>query len=181
MEKTCAILAPKIVKITNELNELIANSIKKLITEENVTRFLFEPKSNFGHICFYVVTKLKKDYPYIQRICYTSKNEFCVLENSNNIKQYYSNSTNNTFSTISYDNEIHYENKYFTDNFSHLERNCKMIDESDICLFYYNENNLNTKFNYYKKIQTKNFSNINLVYSYKYASRNKKTIINLSN
>lgn len=150
MEKICAILVPKIVIMNDKLKQLITDSIKKLIIEENVTKFLFGPKSNFGYACLSAVSELKKEYPHIQRICYVSKNEHYTIKNEdNNIKQYDSKQNYNCLQTICFDKEICFKNNYFTDNYSHFERNCKMIDESDICLFYYDKNNPNTIFYFF--------------------------------
>lgn len=179
MEKVCAILAPKLVRLSDDVKNDIENCIKTLIFEKKVTTFLFEPQSNFGIICFKIVTQLKKDYPHIQRICYTSKNEYCVLDN-NNVHYTLQSSCSNS-ELICYDKEIHYENKYITGNFSLIERNWKMIDESDIILFYYDEkSSANTK-ELHKFNPIKQPFKTNIGYAYKYALSKNKMIINLHN
>lgn len=169
MGKVCSILAPKVITFTDGLENKIIKCIKKLIIEDKVTTFLFEPRSNFGIICLKIISQFKKDYPNIQRICYTSKNEHCIIESE----------YNDNFNTIAYDQEIHYENKYFTRKFSNIERDWKMIDASDICLFYYDKNESYPIFHPFKPITVKHSNSVNIKHDYEYASGKNKTIINL--
>ena len=44
------------------------NTVRWLITEKGVDKFLFGSKSNFDDFCQEVVKELREEYPYIKRV-----------------------------------------------------------------------------------------------------------------
>ena len=106
-------------KLTNELTMLICSLIK-----DGVTNFNFGSHSQFNDLCYNIVSNLKKQHPSIQRIHY------CVA---------YENYTNAGINNL-YEKEIDCESAIKAGKNSYLIRNQEMIDNSDICVFYYDEN-----------------------------------------
>ncbi|MBQ3235396.1 MAG: hypothetical protein IJA97_04480 [Clostridia bacterium] len=67
-----------------------------------------------------------------------------------------------------YDEEVHFKDKLKAGALSYIKRNYSMIDNSDICVFYYSENYV-----------PKPNSNSGTKIAYNYAKRKKKILINL--
>ena len=114
---------------TPELIERLAKEIKVLITEKDVNVFYFGSKSEFDDLCHQTVTELKEQYQYIKRIYVRSAFQ--------HIPDWYEDSLLQ-----------HYEDTYFPQHMekagkaSYVERNQEMINKSDFCVIYYDENYL---------------------------------------
>ena len=148
-------------KLKNNLYEII----EKLIVNEKFDTFFFGSKSQFDDLCHKIVTELKEKYPHIKRIYVRSAFQ--------HIPDWYEDSL------LKY-----YEDTYFPEHMenagraSYAERNQEMINKSDFCVVYYDENYLpprrrNSKrdlFDYQPKSGT--------AVAYEYAVKKKKKIIN---
>ena len=121
--------------------------------ERKVNKFLFGSKSKFSDICYDIVTKFKNEYTNIQRIFVRA--EYPIISNN-----YY-----NYLKEI-YEDSYFYSKKLISNKFSYIRRNQVMIDESDICIFYFNNN---------YTCKTKSGTRI----AYEYAIRKGKKILNL--
>ena len=140
---------------TNE--KLLFNLTETVITllNKGVTTFFFGSKSQFNDLAWEVVSKLKKDYPFITRVYVRS-----AFQHINSSYEKY---------LLTF-----YEKTYFPQNiekagkYSYVERNFEMIDKSTYCVFYYNENYTSTL---KRNSGTKT--------AFLYARKKKKEIINL--
>lgn len=118
-----------IVKIdkTPELIERLTREIETLITEKEVSIFYFGSKSEFDDLCHKTVSELKEKYPHIKRVYVRSAFQ--------HIPDWYEESLLK-----------HYEDSYFPEHMenagraSYVERNQEMINKSDYCIVYYDEN-----------------------------------------
>ena len=115
--------------------------IENLIVNVNVDTFLFGSKSEFNSFCHDIVTKLKERHSHIQRIYVRAVYEYiddfyreCLLEY--------------------YDDTYYPEKITNSGKASYVERNREMIDRSDYCIFYYDENYLPPKRKYSKRSVT---------------------------
>ena len=63
---TCCFFCHRTINETDELRTKITEIVEKLITDENVDRFLFGSKSEFDRLCLKLVTKLKEKYPHVK-------------------------------------------------------------------------------------------------------------------
>ena len=129
-------------------------------------------------LCLKIITELKKKYSFIKRVVYSCRNQGVILENE---KDFW----NKKFSTFfkkeinvdAYDEEYEHKTKETSNRAVYVERNIAMIDDSDFCVFYYNEQYIPPK-----RQQSKN----SLLYqpksgtkvAYKYALKKNKTIKN---
>lgn len=109
--------------------ERLTKTIETLITAKGVNTFYFGSKSEFDDLCHKTVTELKEKYPYIKRIYVRSAFQ--------HIPDWYEDGLLN-----------HYEGTYFPKHMenagkaSYVERNQEMINKSDFCVVYYDENYL---------------------------------------
>ncbi len=178
-KKTC-IIGHRNAKFNDEKLKKLKEFFENLIVNDNVTVFLFGSRSNFDYICHKIITELKTKYFFIQRKCYTCSSETCTLENE---KKYweavYSHLHKKEVHLLCVDEEVEFKNKWIAGRASYVIRNQAMINDSDICVFYYNEN-YEPKMRKYSKrsiayYQPKSGTEL----AYKYAKQKKKEIINV--
>ena len=104
--------------------------IEKLIQTEGIETFLFGSKSQFNDLCHKIVSDLKCKYPHIQRIYVRAEAEHIEGEGSRAYREKLAQ---------------HYEKTYYPVCVSgagkavYVKRNCHMIDESAVCIIYYDE------------------------------------------
>ena len=126
-DKTCCFFGHRKIDETEELKNKLSEIIENLIVNENVDTFLFGSKSQFDDLCHKITTELKEKYPHIKRIYVRSAYRY--------IPDWYEESLleNN-------------EGTYFPEHMgnagkaSYVERNQEMINKSDFCVVYYDEN-----------------------------------------
>lgn len=151
--KTCCFFGHRKINITDKLKEKIHCEIETLILKHGVTTFLFGSKSQFDDLCYQTVTRLKERYPAIKRIYVRAE-----------------------FPHIHSDYISHlltmYEYTYYPDRILkagksvYVQRNYEMIDNSQFCIIYCDEN--------YTPSTTKSGTKIALAY----AQIKKRIIIN---
>ncbi len=123
----CCFLGHRTIEITDELIKLLYDTIETLIVHNHVDLFLFGSKSNFDDLCCEITSKLKIIYPHIKRIYVRA--EYPVI--SQEYKSYL---------LKTYD-ETYFSKRLINAGSSiYVERNCEMIDKSDYCVIYYQEN-----------------------------------------
>ena len=174
VNKTCSFIGHREIENCPYLESKIIATVENLIENHNVTDFLFGSNSQFDNMCHKIVTKLQETYPYIKRVVYTCKSEECVYENERDeLEKTFSSLLKRQIKLKSFEDEVEHKNKYVAGKASYVERNFAMIDDSDYCVFYYDENynpEIN-KFSFSHKSGTK--------LAYLYATKRQKTIINL--
>ena len=127
--KVCCFIGHRKIAKSSELREKILNTIENLIVNENVNSFFFGSKSEFNDYCYEIATELKEKYPHIKRVYVRSAFQ--------HIPDWYEDSLLE-----------HYEDTYFPEHMakagraSYVERNQEMINKSDFCVFFYDENYL---------------------------------------
>lgn len=182
MNKKVCFIGHRNTPNSKELNLLIKNTISDLINKENVTEFLFGSRSNFDTICHTIVTEFQTTYSQIERVSYSCKHEYAILKSKKEeTEEMLCKVLKHPVCVTDYDKEIEYRNKYTSGKASYVERNQAMIDDSDFCIFYFDEN--------YKPLRRKNSKNDISTYqpnsgtalAYKYAVTKNKNIINLYN
>ena len=177
--KKCCFIGHRKIEISNELENQVYNYVENLIINKNVKFFLFGSKSDFNNLCHSVVDKLKNKYPNIKKIAYDCRNENSFLENEREKwEKILAKDINKPIHLLCVDEIVEYKRKYISGKNSYIERNQAMIDDSDYCLFYYNEKYTPMK----NKYSNKNFccyqTNSGTALAYKYAKHNNKSIKN---
>ena len=128
-DKACCFFGHRKINETPELTEILESVIESLIKEKAVNIFYFGSKSEFDSLCLKVVTDLKEKYPHIKRIYVRA--EFPYIDDS--YKKYLLESYEDTY----YPEKIKSSGKS-----AYIERNYEMINNSQICIIYYNNNNI---------------------------------------
>lgn len=180
--KTCCFLGHRKIDETEELKSRLKSIITYLIEDEKVEVFLFGSRSDFNSLCHAIVTELKEKYPNIQRRAYTCRSETCTLEKERAYwEEIYSHFEKRSVTLLGVEEEIEHKTKWTSGRAQYVERNQAMIDDSDFCIFYYDENYLpkrrKSSWRDFTDYQPKSGTSI----AYKYATRerkdNKKVII----
>ncbi len=165
--KICCFLGHRKIDNADKIAAELYTVAEHLITDNNITTFLFGSKSQFDRLCHKVITELKERYPNIQRIYVRAEYQHIDDNYTDYLLESYE--------------ETYYSNKAIGGGKAvYVERNCEMIDKSDICIMYYKEdyqppmrkNSKRDLFAYQPKSGT--------AIAYEYAKRKHKEIINLA-
>ena len=178
--KVCSFIGHRKIQFTTELRQKIRDVIENLILNHDVSKFLFGSRSEFNFLCHEVVGELKSNYPFIKRVFYGCGNESCVLESERCAWGHMSSfiAQNKTLS-MWFDYEVGYGTKYVSGRASYIERNKAMINDSDYCVFFYDEKYIPQKRKISNRVvgfyQPQSGTRI----AYIYAIHKEKKIINL--
>lgn len=175
---SCSVFGHRDAVLSSDEVEELKKVIEDLIVYRNVHIFLFGSRSNFDALCHKIVTELKVKYPFIIRKCYTCSSETCVLESEREYwEEIYSNVKKEKVTLLGMEEEVEHKNKWKSGRASYVERNQAMIDDSNFCIFYYNEN-----YEPQQKYSKRNIAKISksgTALAYNYAKQKKKILINL--
>jgi len=139
--KKCCFIGHRTIEQSDELLNMLNTTIRRLILEEGVQYFLFGSRSAFDDLCHGIVTELQKEYPHLVRVAYTRRSEYAVkAEEKEQMERSWSSLLKRDVKLKDYDAEVQSERVYSAGKASYVERNREMIDASDFCIFYYNEN-----------------------------------------
>lgn len=178
--KICCFFGHRQIKITEELKQTLKKTIEDLITKNNVLTFLFGSRSDFNYLCHLLVTQLKEKYPALKRIAYTAKSETCILENeSDKWRKIYLPIAKQKRQLLGVEEEYLHKTKYTAGKADYIARNQAMINNSDYCIVYYDED-------YKPPLKKGSKRNIGCYQpqsgtsiAYHYAQQKKKIIINI--
>ena len=126
---TCCFFGHRKINETEQFKTNLYQAIEDLIINKNVNTFLFGSKSEFDDLCLRTVTLLKEKYPYIRRIYVRA--EYPHIDDR--YKDYLLESYDDTYFPK------HIEN---AGKASYAERNRAMVEQSQYCIVYYDENYL---------------------------------------
>lgn len=170
LEKTACFFGHRKIDTTDELSGRLYREIENLITSDGIDTFLFGSKSQFDDLCYKVVSNLKKKYPHIQRVYVRAEFEHIDGEGSRAYREGLAEC---------------YEETYYPESVSgagkavYVKRNQHMIDESSVCVVYYDENYVLPRRKQSKHDLSDYQPTSGTSVAYKYAEQKKKRIINL--
>ena len=163
--KTCCFIGHRKIKDTPELRERLKNLLSELI-ESGTVNFIFGSRSEFDDLCYDLVTELKEKHPEIKRL-----NFRCIYEDADDYTM--------QFLISGYEGSFCPKGVGKAGKAAYVERNEAMIRESDICIFYYDENYTPKK----RKISSYSLTDYQpksgTAIAYKYAQQKKKKIYNV--
>ena len=170
IENTACFFGHRKISVTDDLKSRLYNEIENLITTDGINTFLFGSKSQFDDLCYKVITDLKSKYPNIQRVYVRAENEYIDGEGSRAYREGL---------MEFYEHTYHPESVSGAGKAVYVKRNQHMIDESSVCVCFYDENYLPARrkqsrsdlFDY----QPASGTGI----AYQYAVKKKKKIINI--
>lgn len=163
--KTVCFIGHRKIEVTDNLEQELTEYIEYLILNENVKVFLFGSRSEFDNLCYDVVSKLKEKYPDIKRV-----NVRCTYEYLPDMYM--------KFYLEDYEESIYPKECINSGKISYVRRNQAMVDDSDYCIFYYNENYLPPRRKYAKRCVTDYQPKSGTALAYHYAEQKKKIIKN---
>lgn len=172
--KKCCIIGHRTIKNIESIEEKTKNVIIDLIKNRDVDTFLFGSRSAFDNLCCKIAGDLKRiDKLNITRIKYLCNNEFGFLEEEKEhcdklFLHFFKNGLNY------YDDVKSFKRLDRSGKASYVERNKMLIDDADICLFYFEHKD---KCQAEKYLLPRN-SGTNIAYNY--ATKTKKEIINIA-
>lgn len=176
----CCFIGHRKINMTKELEQKLKETIEKLIINNNVTTFLFGSKSEFDSLCHSIVSELKQKHPNIKRIKYTCKSESCLFEDEKEKwENILSKLEKQKILLNAFEEEFEHKTKYTSGKASYIERNKAMIDNSDYCIFYYDENYKPPTRKHKKSDAFKYQPNSGTSLAYNYAKRKRKNLINI--
>ena len=142
-EKRCCFIGHRTIEQTDELLALLTDTIRRLILEEGVCYFLFGSRSAFDDLCHRIVTEFQQEFPNIVRVAYTRRSEYAVkAEEKVKMERTWATLLKTEVKLKDYDAEVQSDRVFSAGKASYVERNQEMIDDSDFCVFYYNESYL---------------------------------------
>ena len=142
-EKRCCFIGHRTIEQTDELLALLTDTIRRLILEEGVCYFLFGSRSAFDDLCHRIVTEFQQEFPNIVRVAYTRRSEYAVkAEEKVKMERTWASVLKTEVKLKDYDAEVRSDRVFSAGKASFVERNQEMIDDSDFCVFYYNESYL---------------------------------------
>ena len=150
--KICAVFGHRQIDCANEIKVKLVDVIKRLI-KDGVDTFYFGGLGQFDELCHSVVSELKEQYCNVKRV-------FCLYDErhvrESKRPKWLKDDDFEEFVFLPLKFAWWYKKIYY--------RNCAMIDDSDVALFY-----------------VKKRENSGAYKTLKYAKKSKKTIINLFN
>ena len=111
---------------SEELIKELSNVVLELINK-GVTTFLFGSMSEFDDLSWEIVTKVREKHPFIKRVN--------VRASFQNVSRSYEKYLYQFYEETYFPNKLQKAGKI-----SYVERNFEMIDKSNYCIFYYNQN-----------------------------------------
>lgn len=164
-KQSCCFFGHRKIAETAELTERLTQVVEELIIKKDVTDFYFGSKSDFNTLCLKIVTDLKGKYPHIRRVYVRS----AYPDISENYEDYLLESYEETY----YPEKIRGAGKA-----SYVERNREMINKSNFCVVYYDEN-YEPSGRKGKRSLTDSKPKSGTKIAYDYAAKKKCEIINL--
>lgn len=136
--KICVIGHTK-VNNKNEIIKKFSFLLHRIRQKCFVLTCLFGSKSEFNDLCYDVYFELSRKDTNMKSIFYRCKHETAWIKDKCLVnKQTFHFLGNETFRE--YDEIVLSKNLLNTTKNSYIQRNFNMIDDSDICIFYYNSN-----------------------------------------
>lgn len=160
---TCCFFGHRKIQKEEEIKIKVYEAVENLI-KDGVYIFLFGSKSEFNSLCYEIVSKLKEKYSHITRIYVRAEYQ-------------YIDSDYLSYLLKSYEKTYYPENIY--GRAAYAERNREMIDNSDFCVVYYDENYEVIKHKSKKHEFVNRKPNSGTRLAFKYALKKKKKIKNV--
>ena len=125
---TCSVFGHSKIEITKELEDKLIATFEQLI-KQGCKYFYFGGFGEFDDLCHKIISELKNTYPHIQRIfCLSDPRHQRISKRPKWLKD----EDYEEFIYLDLDFDYWYQRIYY--------RNLAMINDSDYCVFYYDEN-----------------------------------------
>lgn len=168
------------VNDANQVKIRLIGTVSSLINEGADT-FLFGSRSDFDSLCWEVVTKLQEQFPHLKRISYNTPHEtaFTSKEERESYEKFFSQMTKREIHYTDYEEAVRSEKSLNANKNAYIMRNQEMIDNSDVCVFYFNKDYLPPKRNASSRFLPDYQPKSGTAIAYAYAVQKKKQIYNI--
>ncbi len=158
MEHSVCFIGHRKINDTSELRKRLQEILQELLNN-GTKNFIFGDHSEFNDLSYELVTELKEKHPEIKRI---------------NFRLTYEDADDYTMQFLikGYEESIFPKSVSKAGKAGYIKRNMAMIDESDVCIFYYDEN-------YHPLNRSGCSRKSGTELSFKYALKKKKIILNI--
>ena len=177
---TVCFIGHRTIENAEKVKAKLFNIITALIGKGADT-FLFGSRSDFDSLSWEIVTALKEQHPYIKRICYTAPHEtaFTSKEEREESERFFSQMMKREVHYMDYEETICSRKSLTANKNAYIMRNQEMIDNSDICIFYYNKDYLPPMRKPASKFLPDYQPKSGAAIAYIYAKQKKRVIINI--
>ncbi len=135
--KACSFFGHRDFEPTIEIEEKVYAIIENFIVEKGVKRFLFGSRSNFDAFCHNIVTDIQSKYPEIVRVAYLCRHEGgCLVGQGKSEEEWLRRFAHIDVKVQEYEEIKRSDRVDSAGRASYIERNELMIDDSDYCVFY---------------------------------------------
>ena len=124
--RACCFIGHREVKDVTKTYLQAKNCIEELIVKEKMKTFYFGSKSKFDELCLKIVTDLKDIYSELVRVYVRAEYEYIGKEYT-------------SYLLHSYDKTYYAKKAQNANKLVYIKRNEEMIDNSRICIFYYDK------------------------------------------
>lgn len=124
-DMTCCFIGHRKMEQVEEIEKLVQDTIYSLLWQ-GVNHFIFGDHSDFNSLCYEIVTELKDEFPHIRRTHYRTD---------------YPDADDYTMQFLldGYEDSICPVGVAGAGRAAYVKRNQAMINDSDICVFYFSE------------------------------------------
>ena len=169
-------------KIENkeEIKQRLFDVVSILITQGADT-FLFGSRSDFDYICWSVVTELREKFFNVKRIKYNAPHEMAFTSKAEreNFEMLFLKFAHKEAHYTDYEEVIDCEKSFSAGKNAYIMRNQEMIDNSDVCVFYFDENYLPPRRQQAKRHVVDYQPQSGTAIAFAYATQKKKKIVNI--
>lgn len=164
-----------------QLKIRLTETVARIIADGADT-FLFGSRSDFDTLCWEVVTELQTQHPNIKRISYNAPHEtaFTSQDERHRYEQITAKLSGNEIHYKNYESAVNSQKSLNAAKNSYIMRNQEMIDNSDVCVFYYNKDYLPPRRKQSKRHVLGYQPQSGTAIAFAYARRKKKRIINMA-
>ena len=180
MAKTVCFFGHRTIADTKQVKTRLTTTVSKLISEGADT-FLFGSRSEFDSLCWEVVTELQTQHPNIKRVCYVTPHETAITSNEQRLQleQIYFTLAGSKVRFEEYESAVNSQKSQNAAENSYIMRNQDMVDNSDVCVFYYDKDYLPPRRKRTKNVVADYQPKSGTAITFTYAQRKKKIIKNL--
>lgn len=165
---------------TEQIKSRLRDTVLALI-ERGADTFLFGSRSDFDALCWEVVTELQEQFPHLKRISYNAPHEtaFTSKGERESCERFFSQMVKREVHYTDYEEAVDSAKSVNANKNAYIMRNQEMIDNSDVCVFYFNKDYLPPR----RKAQSKFLPDYQpksgTAIAYAYAAQKKKQIYNM--
>ncbi len=179
-EKTVCFIGHRTVDNAEQVKTKLFGILSTLISNGADT-FIFGSRSDFNSLCWEAVTELQEQFPHLKRISYNAPHEtaFTSKAERESCEQFFSRIAKCEVHYTDYEEAVSSTKSINANKNAYIMRNQEMIDNSDVCIFYYNKDYLPPKRKAPNKFLPDYQPKSGTAIAYAYAVQKKKQIYNM--